>query len=477
MSSEGKVNLSSALFAAILLTALLLGALGCEACSNDEVPRNPSFYEPLDSDHFEEMSVPLFCAPERDCGDMCARDGGEEERMRSLPDLSYDSLDFAHHCGFTGCTLEQYCAPSGACQDEVFGSGQWTTSQSLGRFALSPGRARRLTFTILDTALSFALTVEAVGQPKAELSITELTDPFGEPLLAQDLPPASARRMRYSAFNTEIESLIYPNAPSLHAFEGAYSVAIATDRDVEVNVTVHIKRGPAPRRGRLPLTFWFAHNPHFDAGTAKEDPEFQAAVAELERIYAAAEIEIAPIDYRDVAEPAATFYAVPMLDIDSRSEVVAAMLNQAPPDGFHVILVDQFIYRGGNILYGTTTTLPGPVGVNRSTPRGVMVALDLHLDEEQGAFDSAHLGRTIAHELGHYMGLFHISEASGLTHDPLDDTPQCVDRNGSGAVTALECSEQGASNLMYWSTEEGFDHDRLSPAQAWVLLRNPGVLH
>ena len=38
--------------------------------------------------------------------------------------------------------------------------------------------------------------------------------------------------------------------------------------------------------------------------------------------------------------------------------------------------------------------------------------------------DAPALGRTIAHELGHYLGLFHLTEpASPDIHDPLSDTP------------------------------------------------------
>lgn len=79
---------------------------------------------------------------------------------------------------------------------------------------------------------------------------------------------------------------------------------------------------------------------------------------------------------------------------------------------------------------------------------GVIVSL------ERAASDPRPLSRLLAHEIGHYLGLYHTSEAVFDAHDPLDDTPLDED-----------------SFLMH-AIPQG---DQLSPEQAGVMRRNPHV--
>ena len=109
---------------------------------------------------------------------------------------------------------------------------------------------------------------------------------------------------------------------------------------------------------------------------------------------------------------------------------------------------------------------------------GVLVGLDIHFYEE-GGLDTVELAATMAHELGHYLGLFHISESDGASHDPLADTPECYiasDADASGSLSADECGEPSARNVMFWTSAYGYDQDQLSTAQEWVLQRNPAIL-
>ncbi len=50
------------------------------------------------------------------------------------------------------------------------------------------------------------------------------------------------------------------------------------------------------------------------------------------------------------------------------------------------------------------------------------------------------MGSTIAHEAGHYLGLNHLSESSGSTHDPVLDTPVCTTKSGNpNYITTTSC--------------------------------------
>jgi hypothetical protein len=70
----------------------------------------------------------------------------------------------------------------------------------------------------------------------------------------------------------------------------------------------------------------------------------------------------------------------------------------------------------------------------------------------------------MAHEIGHYLGLFHTTETDGSTTDPLDDTPNCVGRAFPDACPDL-------TNLMF--PYAGSDHTVITSDQAFQLAANP----
>lgn len=62
------------------------------------------------------------------------------------------------------------------------------------------------------------------------------------------------------------------------------------------------------------------------------------------------------------------------------------------------------------------------------------------------------MGRTLAHEIGHMLGLFHTVEVDGSVRDPFSDTAKCTidhDTNGNGFLEVIECATEGGDNLMF----------------------------
>jgi hypothetical protein len=83
----------------------------------------------------------------------------------------------------------------------------------------------------------------------------------------------------------------------------------------------------------------------------------------------------------------------------------------------------------------------------------------------------------MAHEAGHFLGLYHTGERDGRSFDPLLDTPECpasADTNGDKLVSGQECTGKGNDNLMFWTTAP-VPQRRLTADQRFVLLRNPAV--
>ncbi|HMI94249.1 MAG TPA: hypothetical protein VK509_22915, partial [Polyangiales bacterium] len=110
--------------------------------------------------------------------------------------------------------------------------------------------------------------------------------------------------------------------------------------------------------------------------------------------------------------------------------------------------------------------IPGPPAMHGTAGSGIAVAVDMM------AGNPGQFGRTLAHEIAHYLGLFHVSEADGAVLDNLGDTSECrraqdADRNG---LDREDCAEHGADNLMFWAKAPGIE---LSEQQRAVLRANP----
>ena len=120
-----------------------------------------------------------------------------------------------------------------------------------------------------------------------------------------------------------------------------------------------------------------------------------------------------------------------------------------------VFLVDNIEIDGLDGLSGRPVGIAGgtpvPLGMHGTPSSGLVLRTnDLIMD-----VDAEKLGRVLAHEIGHTLGLFHTTERNGLVFDPLPDTPACPvdnDVNGGG-LTASECIGAGAENLMFPSTD------------------------
>ncbi len=126
--------------------------------------------------------------------------------------------------------------------------------------------------------------------------------------------------------------------------------------------------------------------------------------------------------------------------------------------------VDVFFVRRSGSALGVSGGIPGPGPMHGTDASGISIAVDLLRPS------GLSLGRVLAHELGHHLGLFHTSERVGLVLEPIADTPECrlvSDADGDGYLSDTECSGFGADNLMFWSG----DGEAISDDQRAVIHR------
>lgn len=131
----------------------------------------------------------------------------------------------------------------------------------------------------------------------------------------------------------------------------------------------------------------------------------------------------------------------------------------------NVFFVADIAPRTGSEPEAQAGGIPGPMGMHGTGGSGIVVAADMMGDPLQ-------LGRTLAHEIGHYLGLFHPSELDGCVRDALDDTPAClpVDDTDKDGLDAVDCAGKGADNLMFFARTNG---TTLTSQQIEVLRSAP----
>jgi len=138
--------------------------------------------------------------------------------------------------------------------------------------------------------------------------------------------------------------------------------------------------------------------------------------------------------------------------------------------------VNVFLIRSSTTFLGIAGGVPGAELVHGTRSSGLAIAFeDLESYVDMGA-PAGILGTVIGHEVGHFLGFAHTTEADGASYEPLSDTPQCSlaqDTDGDGMLLPFECEGFGNDNVMFWAPfDEG---PRFSPRQG-TILRNAMVL-
>jgi hypothetical protein len=233
--------------------------------------------------------------------------------------------------------------------------------------------------------------------------------------------------------------------------------------------------GAVPDQGRVLLRFFFTGGGQLQAADAPTDPRIIGMLAQVTALYGAVGLTVEVVDWQDTAPGFTVVHLAEDLTTTGASDLDLLFAQAAPFGGSAVVdvfFVDQLI--GGTeskgVVGGVAGGVPGPAFYNGIPRAGVAIAI-----ASLGG-DPVWLGRTLGHEVGHFLGLWHPSEGDGKAFDPLEDTPQCgfaQDADQDGAVSVEECVTLGADNLMFWSL--GSPTASLSPEQGRVQRSNPVV--
>ena len=397
----------------------------------------------LEADAFHCGACGQACGPGQDClAGQCRCQGLLSECEDGCADLGTN----ADHCGTCGnpCAPEEVC-----CGGECFADA-------------CPDRPLDVACADDLGDLPFFVPPETGGWifsawvPDGTIDLRQIRTPTEAFNLASG-DYAFARRG--TAFLDTVHPVLIPMTPEFSALvqPGNHTAAFRGSGPPCYAVASTSGRGT-----RLHVRVILAGAPGLNAGNAAADPRWRQALLVANRRLGQAGFSLEVVTYEDAAPEIATRYAV-IREFDEILDLVST--SQWPgltPESrlvLNVYVIRVFAVPAGGEVLGVSAGIPGAAGVHGTRASGVVVSI---------RDDATLLGNVIAHEAGHFLGLFHTTEVFGRESDPLEDTPVCTEEGWRDPRTC-----PGFDNLMFPYAQSG--EVSLTADQSAVLRANPLV--
>lgn len=280
------------------------------------------------------------------------------------------------------------------------------------------------------------------------------------------------------------------------------------------DLTVLTRSGGIPAKGGLDLAIYIvSEDSTLTAAAAPNDHDLQRALAQVQADFARAGICLQTVTYYDVpawAQMRFNLIAVSNTVIaDPCSDYRQLFTLAQPGNNISLFLVDGITDASGppgNRTIGYDGAVPQASSFSGTVAGGAIVSSgDLRDSQRCSATFSLScgpdlVGYTMAHEMGHALGLFHPTESQGATgedFDPIVDSPQCLCSLCVSDSARAQCADQqgakspytlvedtactqgtqscgGADYLMFWLVSD-ISRGNVSPQEGQVMRMNPVV--
>ncbi|MFN7143525.1 MAG: hypothetical protein ACK4YP_07115 [Myxococcota bacterium] len=251
--------------------------------------------------------------------------------------------------------------------------------------------------------------------------------------------------------------------------EGTWEVVVGTydmrgyySGGEDVTIEVLTRADPAFERGALRAVIAYAEGVREEDGV---EDAVEAAVDYWVELYA---------EFGVVLEPEFTDIAVDPSLPDTYEGLEEIRRFHEDRDERSVLMIVGEDIAGDEFLYGEAGGIPGPYAAADHAAVEVSWLANAGPDGEFQEADILLFGETMAHEVGHYLGLFHPVEDGFEYWDALEDTADCTGYS--------RCESELGSNLMFpypvcggISTSSCLRQDEVTTGQAGVVQRWVGV--
>ncbi|MDP2306272.1 MAG: hypothetical protein Q8P18_09625 [Pseudomonadota bacterium] len=352
-----------------------------------------------------------------------------------------------------------------ACDGEKIEDEEGLEREDLGTFTTDTGGGVDVPFEPAAGAVSALVYCGPYGYDTLATAET-ITAPDSSVVFDMEDPTATAMRV---GIQSDLLPILLPVSPDLDLAGGAYGLRLYFDAEeaVSVSCSAVYRTQPVEASPAVDLHFVFVG---VDGGApglnaAEGETTMAGVVDQVTAMWAGGGLSIGTITYSDFGGDVATYTVV---DGDEELGSLFRSIDSAGDRSITFFFVQEITDDAGATILGLAGGPPGTAAVGGTSKSGVVVTT--------AAFASApdEVARIIAHEGGHFLGLFHTTEKDGSESDPLGDTPECSnDLDTNGTLSSSECEGTGAENLMWWASSD--DSTDMSADQGWVVSRSAAV--
>lgn len=369
--------------------------------------------------------------------------------------LAYEAGSFSG-CRFPAGPLYEVALPS-----TVLRAGFGNTAQ---RIAL-PADVASVTLQCLTTAgdplpIGFNTVTQTVaGSALVHFDLAGLYDWVDQPnrwlpsdgydVIAMGLPGSTPDRVQLRPGSLRVNVLAFSRT------EGDTGSATLEPRAL-------VRRGVDPGTGVLDVAIHLV-GVGVTASEAPSNTRVSAMLSRFDTILSAVGIRRGATSYHDVS--ASTLSVIDSAEGPDSELAQLFRLSAARSGRVLSLFLVRSIDAGGdgfNTL-GIAGGIPGPIGVHGTMHSGVVVAFDPSVAGAGGL-----AGHIAAHEGGHYLGLFHVTERiRPCTGSETPTTATCMPFGGGDTLS--DTTRGDTTNLMHWSLIGSGSNTGLSSGQGHVL--------